>query len=80
MCNSTVICHAQVRPTAEPRHSVTLWYYDALEKAEALANAKVAGGGSAASAASQAQARALIRDILAQVCLLFGVHCNAVCT
>ena len=58
--------HSQVRPTREPRHSFTLWYYDALEKAEALAHAKVAGDGTA-SAASQAQARALIRDILAQV-------------
>lgn len=31
----------QVMPTEVPRHSLTLWYYDTLERAEAVANAKV---------------------------------------
>ncbi|GAX75549.1 hypothetical protein CEUSTIGMA_g2992.t1 [Chlamydomonas eustigma] len=55
----------EVCPTHHPRHSFTLWFYDALEKAEALAAAKVSIGGTA-SAAAQSSARSLIRDILAQ--------------
>jgi len=55
----------EVRPTYAPRHAFTLWYYDALEKAEALAAAKVGSVG-AASVAAQQQAQQLIRDILAQ--------------
>ncbi len=64
----TCVTNMQVRPAYVPRHSFTLWYYDAIEKAEALANAKVAPMGGTASTAAQASARNLIRDILAQVC------------
>lgn len=54
----------EVMPTAVPRYSCTMWYYDALERAEAVANAKVQDDGTA-SVAARLAARNLVRDILA---------------
>lgn len=63
---SKTVAHEVCRVTGlTPRHSFTLWYYDALEKAEALANARVGESGGAKPAA-QASAKNLIRDIMAQ--------------
>lgn len=63
-----------MRPACAPRHSFTLWYYDALEKAEAMAAQRVAGMAGGAGEAVQKEAQQLLRDILAQVCL--GRHCG----
>ncbi|KAG1668137.1 hypothetical protein FOA52_005129 [Chlamydomonas sp. UWO 241] len=62
---SKVVAH-EVRPAYAPRHSFTLWYYDALEKAEAMAAQRVAGMAGGAGEAVQKEAQQLLRDILAQ--------------
>lgn len=54
----------EVMPAFSKRHSVTLWFYDALEHAEALAASKVYSAAGSAPRA-QAQARELLRDMLA---------------
>ena len=60
---SKTVAHEVCR-TYQHRHSFTLWYYDSMEKAEALANARVADAG--AKPAAQQSAKNLIRDIMAQ--------------
>jgi len=62
---SKTVAH-EVRPAHAPRHSFTLWYYDALEKAEAMAAQRVAGLAGAAGEKVQREAQQLLRDILAQ--------------
>ena len=54
-------------PAYAHRHSCTMWYYDAREKAEAIAAAKVAQGpaGPGTTTDDRLAAKDLIRDILA---------------
>ncbi|KAL6765837.1 2OG-Fe(II) oxygenase superfamily-domain-containing protein [Haematococcus lacustris] len=60
---SKTVAH-EVMPTLAPRHSFTLWYYDALERAEAVAAAHTRDSSGMTTAAQQS-ARDLLRDILA---------------
>ncbi|KAF5827288.1 hypothetical protein DUNSADRAFT_994 [Dunaliella salina] len=64
MFMSKTVAH-EVMPTQVPRHSFTLWFYDAIERAEAVATAQVHGRGQA-SEAEQQEARDLIRDMLSR--------------
>ena len=56
----------EVEESWRERHALTMWYYDELERAEALAAAKVSGGVTAAAEEKERQeAQTLIRAMMA---------------
>lgn len=56
----------EVEESWRERHALTMWYYDKLERAEALETAKIAGGANAAAEERERQeAQTLIRAMMA---------------
>lgn len=56
----------EVEESWRERHALTMWYYDKLERAEALEAAKIAGGSTAAAEEKERQeAQTLIRAMMA---------------
>ena len=77
----------EVEESWRERHALTMWYYDKLERAEALDAAKIAGGANAAAEERERQeAQTLIRammagdpaaDPTAAECAALGARVNA---
>lgn len=56
----------EVEESWRERHALTMWYYDKLERAEAIESAKIAGGANAAVEERERQeAQTLVRAMMA---------------